>query len=95
MSRGQLNVWNSTTVQKYLTSRCMDDGGLPAWRYWDKDIDATKESATWQAALAVAKAETTQYPKIVVFAGSNPPKAYPLPTTEADALTILRLYGGN
>lgn len=84
----------STKIRDYLGKHAMaDSDGLPAWRFWDKDVDASNQSADWQAALAAAKADPTPLPKVVVFAGATKLAAAPL-TTEADALTTLQQYGG-
>jgi hypothetical protein len=94
MTRDQLNALNSTTLAAYLNAHCMTDGdGRFAWRFWDKDVDASAESESWKAAWAQAKADATPVPKLMIFAGAAKPKAVPI-TSEAAALATLQQYGG-
>lgn len=97
MSREHLGVLNSTALRSYLSAHCLDDGGRPAWRVWDKDTDVSKESAAFRSAMNAARAETTQLPKIMLYSGDNTtiPVAIPLPASEAEALDLLRKIGGN
>jgi len=93
-SAAQLAVLNSTKVRTYLNTHCLADGGYPAWRSWDKDVDASKDTAGWQTALTAAKADPKPIPKFLIFAGTSLVDSVPLPATEADALTLLQTYGG-
>jgi hypothetical protein len=93
LSREQNNILNSPAIRSYLTSHCLKDGDLPAWRYWDKDINVSKESAAWQAAWNSAKVDPTPLPKIVIFT-KTAMVAYPLPADEQATLDLLKKYGG-
>lgn len=94
LSRGQSIVLSSPKVEEWLSAKCADENGLPAWRRWDKDIDATRESADWQTALRLAKADATPIPKMVVFNGTTLLKSMPIPATETEALALLQAIGG-
>jgi hypothetical protein len=93
LSREQNNILNSPAIRSYLTGHCFKDGELPAWRFWDKDIDASKETTTWQAAWTAAKADPTPLPKIVIFT-KTAMVGVPLPADEQATLALLKKYGG-
>lgn len=94
LSRGQAVVLTSPKVEEWLTAKCADENGLPAWRRWDKDVDATRESADWQTALKFAKADPLPVPKIAVFSGTTLLKSSPIPATESAAIELLEAIGG-
>lgn len=93
---GSPEVWGSTAIRQYLTTRCYQDVDTrPSWRFWDKDIviavDTPDTITAWKAALA----DTTPLPKMVVFDGAKLVKAIPLPKTEGDAINALQAWGGH
>lgn len=92
----QWYVVNSKPLRAYLTTRCMTDGGLPAWRVWDDDIDTANETEGWKAAVAVAKATPESVPKIAIFDDVKLVKVIPIPTDANEAAIIeeIQLYGG-
>lgn len=94
MPAGQMVAIYSLKVQSYLNAKCLDDGGLPAWRFWDKDVDASRETATWQGVWTQAKGESTPVPKVLIFAGTTLVKSTPLPSSESAMLELLQSFGG-
>lgn len=100
MTRGQLAMLNSAAVVEKLNAICPLDGRVKAWRFWDKDIDASKETPGWQTALSLAKTDPTftQVPRLFIFTdkdGQVASKSYPFPGTEAEFLGILSNYAGD
>lgn len=94
LSRGQAVVLSSPKVEEYLSAKCVKENDLPAWRRWDKDIDASRESDEWQTALRLAKADPTPVPKIAIFNGVTLLKAAPIPANETAAIEMLQAIGG-
>jgi len=88
----QSSVLFSKQVRDYLDKKCATgrDGKTKEWRIWDKDIDTAGESKAWQAAMS-RKRESV--PWIVISNGSTGYEG-PLPANVADALSLLKKYGG-
>lgn len=79
-------------VRDYLTSHCVkgDDGKTPEARIFDKDIDASSDSALWQDAM---KRPRTAIPWILISTGKTGFEG-PLPATVDETLALLKKYGG-
>jgi hypothetical protein len=92
-SREQLNIINSTAIREYLKGKCAKDDGIPGFRFWDKDIDTSKEGDTWKKIWDSAKPKLSGLPTVVVFRGTAG-EYYPLPATEAATLEFLKKFGG-
>lgn len=91
----QVAALNSGAIRKYLSDKCLKDtDGLPAWRMWDQNIDASVESPAWKAALDAAQADKTTVPKVAIFAGTTLVKVVPLPGTADEMLAMLTQWGG-
>jgi hypothetical protein len=88
----QQAVLFAKSVRDYLDAKCVAgaDGKTKEWRIWDKDVDATNETALWKTALARPR---TAVPWLVVSNGSAGYDG-PLPGTVADTLAILKKFGG-
>lgn len=93
LSRNELNVLNSLEVKKYLETHCVKDGPTYGYRFWDKDIDATKDLPVWRDIWTATKPSITKLPVVVIFSGAEG-KHYPLPATEKELLDLLTKYGG-
>lgn len=91
---GQIDILHSTAIRAYLDTHCMKDGVMPAYRVWDKDVDATSETTSWQAPLATAKANPLPVPKICIFTAAGYRVIVPLPADEQATLDLLKKYGG-
>lgn len=74
----------------YLAEKCAKVNGTPQRRIYDKDIDTAGESKLWQDAM---KRPRQSIPWICVGNGANWFEG-PLPASEADAMALLRKYGG-
>ncbi len=94
LTRNQSNVLNSTAVRKYLDTHVVKgESGLPDYRYFDKDTDVQKDTATIQAMWKAAKPMFVNTPIVVLFDGTKG-TSYPLPATEAELLNLLKQAGG-
>lgn len=90
MSKGQLNVWNSTELKAYLDRKCVKgDDGRPEWRKWDKDVSLTKETPTLVKLWDATKPQLKALPAIVIVTDGSG-EIFPLPETIAETLTLLK-----
>ncbi len=90
----QLSALNGGLVRKYLSDKCITDpDGLPAWRMWDRNIDAAGESALWKTALTAAQADTLPIPKVAIYAGTTLVKVVPLPANDVEMVAMLKQWG--
>ena len=89
---GQTNALYARIVRDYLRAKCVvgADGKTREYRIWDKDVDASAESALWQAAL---KRPRTSTPWIVISTGKTGYEG-PLPDSAEKTLELLKKYGG-
>lgn len=80
------------TIREYLDAKTVldADGRTHAWRIWDKDVDASGESKSWQDALARPR---KSIPWILISNGTTGYEG-PLPATVDEALALLKKYGG-
>lgn len=68
----QLAILTSVKLREYLDANCVKENGQPAYRIWDKDIDASRESQLWQDALSKVKGtEGITLPAILISNGST------------------------
>ncbi len=92
LPEAQLQILFSKSVRDYLNATCPPgpDGKTRQWRIWDADVDGYADSKLWGDAM---KRPRTSTPWLVV---SNGKAGYegPLPATVADALALLKKYGG-
>lgn len=86
----QKQVMYSQEVRSYLSSKCVAVAGTPEWRVLDKDSDMTNTSKIWQDAM---KRPKPSIPWIQITNGKEGFEG-PLPKSTAEALTLLRKYGG-
>lgn len=81
------------SVRDYLNAKCDvgPDGKTKEWRIFDKDVDASSDSALWAAAMKRPRASV---PWLII--SNHPRGGYegPLPDNVADTLTLLKKYGG-
>lgn len=94
LTRQQVSVINSTAVRDRLDQVCPVESGVPAWKFWDKDIVATKATPAWQAAMTQAKARMSTLPQVFLFTDKGAMDAVPMPETEAEFLALLDKYKG-
>ena len=94
MTRQQLAVLSSADVRSFLNRTCTKSpSGLAEWRSWDKDIDVSNESATWQAIWASTKPKLGTLPQVVIFQGQQG-WTYSLPDDVAGLMTLLQKHAG-
>lgn len=84
----------AASLAEALSKACPPDAdGRPAWRVWDKDLDATKEPS-WLDTMAKAKAAigTGNGPVLFAFDATGRAKEIPLPAsmTPAEAITAIQ-----
>lgn len=86
-------ILTSVLVRDYFAAHCAKgpDGRTPESRIWDKDTDGYLDSKLWGDAMKRPRASV---PWIVISTGTTGYEG-PLPANVADALTLLKKYGGN
>lgn len=77
------------SVRDYCKSHCVKVGSDPEYRIVDKDVDASRESPIWQAAL---KRERKSVPWLIASNGKHGFEG-PLPSTTAETIALLKRYG--
>lgn len=93
LSRTQILTLNSTAVRKWLGEKCVKESGQAGYRYWDKDVDTSKEQQSWKDLWSATKSTLkTAKPQVVVFRGMSG-KAFDLPENEDDLLKLLKKEG--
>lgn len=93
-TREQLGILNSTKLRSWLKTNT--DG----YRFWDKDVDVSREKPEWKELLAAAKAGNPPLPAVVVFKGKagkayligSP--SYPATANETATLEFLKTQKG-
>lgn len=92
---GQVAAMQSKTVHQYLDSKCVvgADGKTKEWRVWDKDVNTTHTSNTWQDAMKRANKEAKSLPWIMI-ATDNQAGSYegPLPADADKLKELLKKY---
>lgn len=82
----------SGPLRTYLTGHCVaEPGGQKAWRFYDKDVDASRDLPVWKTALERVRGKPT--PWLIVSNGKAGFEG-PLPATVNDTLALLKKYGG-
>lgn len=87
----QHSIFFSAEVRKYLNEHCAKGpSGTAEWRLYPKSVDNSADLPHWRAAMA---RERKSLPWIVI---SNGKAGYegPLPANIAEALELLKKYGG-
>lgn len=75
----QTAALSSTVVRAYLGGYCVaDPDGRPAWRFWDRATDVSRESESWRSAMAAALAVGSTGPTMHVFDGSRLAASIPI-----------------
>lgn len=93
MPTAQQSVLYAATVRAYLKANTLTDKDNPtgAWRIWDKDVDASAESATWQSML---KRERKSVPWVVIAGDKGVAFEGPLPADVDASLNLFKQYLG-
>jgi hypothetical protein len=90
----QHSILFGKTVREYLEAKCPPgpDGKTKEYRIWDKDVDPSGESKTWQDAM---KRPRTQNKWCIISDGKSKANSYegPLPTTVDEFMKLLRKAG--
>ncbi len=89
----QLAIVYSKGIREYLNTKCAmgPDGKTKEWRIWDKDVDTSSESKLWQTAMKRPRASV---PWVLISNGTTGFEG-PLPGNAADALFLLKKFGGD
>lgn len=87
----QNSIVYGKTVRDYLEAKCVvgTDGKTKEYRIYDKDVDASADSAIWQKAMSRPR---TQVPWLIVSNGTSGYEG-PLPASVAETMTLLKRYG--
>lgn len=95
LTTAQQSVLYSPAITKYLTDKCVkSDSGIPEWRKWSKDVVVSdRESKTIAAMWTALKPTLGPLPQLAIHANGQG-HVFPLPATEAEALALLKKYGG-
>jgi len=86
----QVNCLYAKEVRDYMRDRCAKKDGIPEWRIWPANVDATGEATLWQAAI---KRPRSSLPWIIVSTGKSGYEG-PLPESVEKTLELLKKYGG-
>lgn len=92
MTKEQLNILNSTAIRDYLNKKTAKTGTRSDYRFWDKDVDVSKETDTFKKLWETAKSKIGVLPQMIIFSDQGM-VILPL-TNEQDILAILKKYGG-
>lgn len=93
LPRSQSEILKSSKLKKWLTEHCVKDG----WRQLDDDTTAEElkfMSSVWQEAFTQTKAQSDGKTPWIAITDGTRGESRPLPTTEAELMTILDSYGG-
>lgn len=93
LSKDQMAISGAKTVRDYLTQRTTPEGGLAGWREYDPQQNIANEQATMKQLWAAAKSAITKVPSLVVEKNGKV-EIIEYPKNVADALSILKGYGG-
>ena len=89
----QTAISNAKAVRDYLTSKTTLEGGLAGWREYDPQQNIVNEQPAMKALWAATKSSVTTIPCVVVEVNGKA-SVIPYPKNTADALKILKEYGG-
>lgn len=93
LTRNQTLVLGGTVARAWLLANCVKDGTQAGFRYWDKDIEVTKEPEAWKSLWNATKSTLTfTKPQVVIFRGMSG-KAFDLPETEEALIELLKKEG--
>lgn len=89
-TKEQSTVFFSKSVRDYLNSNCPigPDGKTREWRIYDKDVDVSGESKTWQDAM---KRDRKSTPWVIISNGKTGYEG-PLPENVDKTLELLKKY---
>lgn len=90
----QTAITGSKAVREYLTAKTTPEGGLAGWREYDPQQNITNERSQIKALWAATKSSITNVPCMVVEV-NGVAKVISYPKNVADAIKILKEYGGN
>jgi hypothetical protein len=95
LTPAQHDVVFSPKIEEYLDRKCAKDTkGRPEWRRWDPDMAfADSTSPTMKQLFADTKPKLGALPQLLIV-NDKAGQLYSLPATEAEALALLKQYGG-
>lgn len=95
LTPAERDVIFSPKVEQYLNQKCAKSaGGQPEWRRWDKDVVlGPAVPATLKQLWTDTKPKLGTLPQLLIVNDRNG-QLHALPATEAEALTLLKQYGG-
>lgn len=87
----QSGILTSVALRKYTDAHCLQDGKVPAFRAWDKDVDPAEMPAAWRALFERVKGKPI--PLMAVEHGKST-DVLPLPADAAAVIGVLKKWGG-
>lgn len=90
LPESQKSILYSTTVRKYLTSKCPQENGSYEFRFFDQDTDLGFTSERWKKAMARPR-ESIPW---VLIANGKEGFSGPLPQNVGEMMELLKKYGG-
>lgn len=93
LSAEQTSIPGAKSVRDYLTSKTTPEGGLAGWREYDPQQNVANEQSKMKAMWVVAKSSLTTIPALVVEVNGKV-NVLPYPKNVADAIKVLKGYGG-
>lgn len=93
LPQSQVSVMDAESVRIYLTANTTKDGQYAGWRRWDKNTDASNETATFKALWKEVKPQLTVIPCVVVERNGKA-DILPFPASPAEAIKLFDKYKG-
>jgi len=91
MSKGHLNVWNSTRLKSFFDESVAKTGGRPDWRKWGTNVDVTYENQVLKDLWAATKPQLGKLPALVIVSDQRG-EILPLPATEQGVIDAVKKY---
>lgn len=93
LTAAQTGVIYARDVQNYLNSHCTKESNFSEWRRYDQNVNTSNELPNMKALWAAVQPKLTVLPCLVIEKNGKA-DILPLPATVADALAVLKSYGG-
>jgi len=94
LSIDQHAVFYGKAITDYLDAKCTKQNGQPEWRRYQQNTNATNDLSGMAELWADVQAKITGV-TCMVIAVNKKAEIVPLPANVADALALLKKYGGN
>lgn len=95
MTPAQFAAVNSVHTRDYLSKNCVKVGSTSEWRYWDKDVDISRESQIWKDGFERWRKAGSKVPFLLISNGKDADYAGDIPENLEKMAELLKKYGGN